>query len=151
MDAWSTRARMVSLAVLVLLAACTRATPEARLRETLSDLQQAIESRDAGELRGELADDFIGPDGLDKAGAARLAQGMFLRYRDVGVHTGPFDVTVQGTHATVRCDAMLTGGEGLLPEAGQLYTVTTGWRLDGGEWRLVAAEWKVAGSRQAAQ
>lgn len=137
----------VLIAALVVLGGCARTTPEARLRGTFADLEHAVDARDAAGVRGLLADDFIGPEGLDKAGAVRLAQGMFLRYRDVGVHTGRLEVQVQGDHATVRCDAVLTGGEGLLPEAGQAYAVTTGWRLRGGEWRLVAIDWKAGEDR----
>ena len=37
----------------------------------------------------------------------------------------------------------MTGGSGgLLPQSGQVYDVTTGWRQDGDEWELVTAEWK---------
>jgi ketosteroid isomerase-like protein len=148
MNTGTTRICALLIAALALLAACTRTPPEARLRGTLAELQHAVAARDAAGIRGLLADDFVGPDGLDKAGAVRLAQGMFLRYRDVGVHTAPFDVQVQGGHASVRCDVVLTGGAGgLLPDTGQAYRVTTGWRLDGGEWRLVALEWKAAGER----
>lgn len=148
MSAATTRLCALLIAALAMLAACARTTPEARLRGTLAELEHAVDARDAAGIRGLLAEDFVGPEGLDKAGAVRLAQGMFLRYRDVGVHTGPFDVQVQGDHATVRCDAVLTGGAGgLLPDTGQAYTVTTGWRLDGGDWRLVAMEWKAAGER----
>ena len=148
MKAGTTRTCAVLLAALALLAACTRTPPEARLRGTLAELQHAVAARDAAGIRGLLADDFVGPDGLDKADAVRFAQGMFLRYRDVGVHTGPFDLQVQGDHARVRCDAVLTGGAGgPWPDTGQAYSVRTGWRLEGGEWRLVALEWKTAGER----
>ncbi|HSR66276.1 MAG TPA: nuclear transport factor 2 family protein [Xanthomonadaceae bacterium] len=148
MDAMAKGLRIAALMALLLVAACARSTPETRLRATLSELQQAVDARDAAGVRGVLADDFIGPDGLDKAGAARLAQLMFLRYRSVGAHAGPLDVRVQGAAASVSCDVVLTGGDaGALPEAGQLYAVTTGWRLEGGEWRLASAGWKAAGDR----
>lgn len=148
MIAARTSLRIALLAALVLLAACTRPTPEARLRGRLADLEHAIDARDAVALKGLLADDFIGPDGLDKAGAVRLAQGLFLRYRDVGVHAGPFDVKRTGAIATVRCDAVLTGGAGgPLPDTGRAYAVASDWRLQDGDWRLVAIEWKAAGDR----
>lgn len=129
------------LAVL-LLSACAREAPEARLRATVAGLQQAIAGHDAGGVRDALAEDFIGPDGLDRAGAVRLAQAMFLRYRSLGVHTGPLSLEMQPAHARVRFQAALTGGgDGPLPEAARLYDVETGWRLDDGEWRLVSIAW----------
>ncbi len=129
------------LAVL-LFSACAREAPEARLRARVATLQQAIAGHDAGGVRDALAEDFIGPDGLDRAGAVRLAQAMFLRYRSLGVHAGPLAVEMQPGHATVRFQAALTGGDGgVLPEAARLYDVETGWRLEDGEWRLVSVAW----------
>lgn len=128
--------------VLLLLAACVREAPEARLRATVAALQQALAEHDAGSVRDALAEDFIGPEGLDREGAVRLAQVMFLRYRALGVHAGPLAVDVQPEHATVRFQAALTGGDGgLLPDAARLYDVETGWRLEEGEWRLVSLAW----------
>jgi hypothetical protein len=127
---------------LLLLSACAREAPEARLRARVATLQQAIAGHDAGGVRDALAEDFIGPDGLDRAGAVRLAQAMFLRYRSLGVHAGPLAVEMQPGHATVRFQAALTGGDGgVLPEAARLYDVETGGRLEDGEWRLVSVAW----------
>ncbi|QNP40737.1 nuclear transport factor 2 family protein [Lysobacter solisilvae (ex Woo and Kim 2020)] len=124
------------------LAACARTPPEARLRETVSGLQAAIEGRDVSALREVMAEDFVGPDGLDRDGARRMAQGAFLRYRDVGVTIGPLEVELRAEQATVRFTAALTGGSGALPDSGQVYDVETGWREVDGDWRLVNASWK---------
>ena len=128
--------------VAVLLGACTRTPPEEKLRTTIAGLQAAIEQRDGSALQDVIADDFIGPDGLDRDGARRMAQATFLRYRDVGVSLGPLDIDLREQHATVRFTAALTGGAGMLPDSGQLYDIETGWRLDDGEWQLVNAGWK---------
>ena len=131
------------LAVAASLGGCNRTTPEEALRARVAALEAAVDARDAGALRGFLADDFIGPGGMDDAGARRLAQGMFLRYRDIGTQLGPLAVDLQDSHAIVRFDAVVTGGAAaLLPESGQVYNVTTAWRIEGGDWRLVSAEWK---------
>jgi hypothetical protein len=138
---WS-RAVLRMAACILLVAGCTRTPPEERLRETVGGLQAAIEKRDVSTLDELLAGDFIGPGGLDRSGARRMAQAMFLRYRDVGVSVGPLDVEVQEQHATVSFTAALTGGAGMLPDSGQMYDVETGWRLQDGEWQLVNANWK---------
>ena len=133
---------LVILGAVLALVGCARTPPEEALRARVAALEAAVDARDAGALRGFLADDFIGPGGMDDAGARRLAQGMFLRYRDIGTRLGPLSVELQDRHATVRFDAVVTGGAGaLLPQSGQVYDVTTAWRLEGDEWRLVSAEW----------
>lgn len=130
------------LMVALLLAACARTPPEEALRSTIAGLQSAVEKHDGSALQDAIADDFIGPGGLDRDGARRMAQAMFLRYRDVGVSLGPLDINLREQHATVRFSAAMTGGAGVLPDSGQVYDVETGWRLEDGEWRLVNAAWK---------
>lgn len=126
------------------LLACARESPEQAVRERMAELQAAIEARDPGDVRALLAEDFVGPGGMDRERAVRLAQVSFLRHRKVGVTiAGPLQVRMQPRHATVAFDAALTGGSGrLLPDAARLYSVETGWRLDDGEWRLTSATWE---------
>ena len=125
------------------LAACSRPAPEQALRDTIAQMQSALENRDAGALDAHVAEDFIGPDGMDRKDARRLAQIVFLRNRDIGATLGPLQVSLQDEYATVRFSAALTGGRGaLLPDSAQVYEVSTGWRMRGDEWELVSAAWK---------
>jgi hypothetical protein len=126
----------------LVLGACARTPPEAQLRATIGELQAAVERRDGSAVQGAIAEDFIGPGGLDRSGARRMAQATFLRYRDVGVSLGPLDIDLREQHATVRFTAAVTGGVGALPDSGQVYDVESGWRLVDGEWQLVNAAWK---------
>ena len=138
----------VVLVALLLLAACRREAPEAALRASLADLEDAVEARDAGAIEDVLAADFAGPDGMDRPAARRLAQLAFLRNPEVAVAIGPLDVRFPGddadpTHATVAFTAALAGGTGRwLPESGSVYRVETGWRREGGDWRLASARWE---------
>jgi len=122
--------------------ACGRSAPEQRLRETMGALQAAIESKDASALEDVLAEDFIGPGAMDRTGARRMAQLMFLRHGSVGANVGPVAIEMKPGHATARFDVALTGSSGqLLPDAARLYDVTTGWREVDGEWRMTSVEW----------
>ena len=132
-----------ALALLALLAACARSAPEERLRQSLAALQTAMEERDLEALHASLAEDFVGPEGMDRNGARGLAMLSFRRYRDVAVVLGPAEIAIQGDRATVRFSAALSGGAGrALPEAAQVYQVETGWRDSEGEWRMTSAAWK---------
>lgn len=124
------------------LVGCSRTPPEEALRRTIAEMQAAIEKRDAVTLADGLAQDFIGPNGMDRKGAQRLAQLVFFRNQNVGVTLGPLDIAMVEGGATVRCTAALTGGNtALLPTSGQMYDVTMQWRQDGDSWELVNAEW----------
>lgn len=124
---------------------CHRTPPEQRLHETVIALQAALEARDAAGTRDVLADDFVGPDGMDRDAAAAMARLVFLRHRNVAVSLGPMRTTLQDSHATVAFTALVTGGQGgLLPESGRIYHVRSGWRLEAGEWKLTSAQWEAA-------
>src|SRR5687767_10506822 len=77
-----------------LFAACSKTPPEEALRQRLAELQQGIEARDADAVENALAEDFIGPDGLDRTGARRLAALMLMRHDAVGLSFGPLEVQV---------------------------------------------------------
>lgn len=130
-------------AALLALSACGGGSSEQRLRDSMEQLQAAIQARDAKAVQARLAEDFVGPEGLDRDGARRLAAASFLRYRDVWVQVAAVRYEVQGDRATVAFEAALGGGTGTpLPDAAQLYEVRTGWRERDGEWRVVSAQWK---------
>lgn len=138
------RIRQVLLATaLVALAACSRDTPEQAVRKQVEAMQAAIDARDAGDIDGLLADDFIGNEGMDRRAAKQLAAAVFLRHRDVSAKVGPVSVELRGdSEAIARFSVLATGGSGsLLPDSGQVYQVETGWRLVDGEWKLLNASW----------
>ncbi|UTA53004.1 nuclear transport factor 2 family protein [Lysobacter soli] len=126
----------------LLTVACGRTPPEKRLRETMGELQAAIETKDAAALDEVLAEDFVGPSGLDRNGARRLAQLMFLRHGAIGANVGPVSIDMKPGHATANFNVALTGSSGqLLPDTARLYDVTTGWREVDGQWRMTSVEW----------
>ncbi|HWU30904.1 MAG TPA: hypothetical protein VN041_17630, partial [Microbacterium sp.] len=101
-----------------------------------------IGQRDSAAVEEMLAEDFVGPDGLDRKGARRLAVASFMRYSDLSVTLGPLDLQTSAGHATVNFSAVLTGGSGqVLPDAARMYQVSTGWREEDGEWRMTSAKW----------
>lgn len=134
----------ITLPLLMLaLAACGSDSPEQAVRKQVDAIQVAIDARDAGDIDGLLADDFIGNEGMDRRGAKQLAAAVFLRHRDVAAKVGPVNVELRGqTDAIARFSVLATGGSGgLLPDSGQVYQVETGWRLVDGEWKLLSASW----------
>ena len=133
---------VVAACLALLTVACGRTPPEERLRETMGELQAAIEQKDAAALDEVLAEDFVGPSGLDRDGARRLAQLMFLRHGAIGANVGPVAIDMTPGHATAKFNVALTGSSGqLLPDTARLYDVTTGWREVDGQWRMTSVEW----------
>lgn len=135
------------LVVAALLASCKRSAPEQQLRQDVAQLQVGIQARDLSSIRGALADDFVGPEGMDRNAAVRLAQVTYLQNARISAVFGPLQVTLSPSaanpdHASVAFSAALTGGsDGALPDSARLYQVRTGWRLRDGDWRMTSADW----------
>lgn len=131
-----------AVCALALASGCARTEPEEALRQAVAEVQQSIESRDAGTLRRFLAEDFIGPGGMDRDQARRTATLYMMQHQSVGLTMGPLEIQLQEPHATVRFSAALTGGSGrLLPDRANIYQVETGWRMEGRDWKITSAKW----------
>jgi hypothetical protein len=128
--------------LLVLVAACSSPPPEEALRATIAQMQAAAEARDSAALSDHLAEDFVGPNGMDREQFRRWLAVLWLRNREVGVTLGPLEVEMLGETARVKFTAAATGGEGLLPDRADVLEVHTGWRLEDDEWMLISAEWE---------
>jgi hypothetical protein len=63
------------------------------------------------------------------------------------LHAQFFPIHVQETEphqAQAQFNLLVTGGGGLLPENGQLFTVETKWLLTDENWELSGADWETA-------
>jgi hypothetical protein len=131
------------MAVLLVLTACARDSPEQAVRAQLQALQAAVDARDASDVHALLAENFVGNEGMGRREARQLAAATFLRYRDIGARFGPVAIEMRGSRdAVARFTVLATGGSGaLLPQDGQVFEMQTGWRLIDGEWRLLNASW----------
>jgi hypothetical protein len=79
---------------------------------------------------------------MDRKQLQQMLTLIALRNADIGVTIGPVEVEVIGERATAKFTLGASGGSGrFLPDRAQVYDVTTGWRLEGGEWMLISAEW----------
>ena len=106
-------------------------------------MQADGEQHRVSDVMASVSDDFGGRDGMDKPGLRHMLTLLSLQNRRLGVALGPLDVKVIGDRATVDFTLAASGGSGrLLPERAQVYDVTTGWRLEGGDWKLISASWK---------
>ncbi len=139
------RLLLVLAALVVLVSACSRQTPDMRLRASVAQMHAALDERDPGDFMEHVAADFSGNGGMDRAALHNLLRAQLLANARIGATMGPLEVQLHGDHATVRFQVVLTGGNGrLLPERAGGYTVTSGWRDEDGQWRAYYADWRPA-------
>ncbi|QNH12808.1 nuclear transport factor 2 family protein [Xanthomonas sp. SI] len=129
-------------ALLLALPGCQRDSAEQRLRKDIAAMQEAVEEHRLRDAMAAVAEDFAGEAGMDRAALHNLLRAQFLANARIGVNTGPLSIALQGDDATVRFDAVVSGGDArLLSERMQRYAVVTGWREQDGRWRLRHAHW----------
>ncbi|MCZ4306266.1 hypothetical protein O4G98_16135 [Zoogloeaceae bacterium G21618-S1] len=138
------------LAWVIALAACQKTSPEQAIGEAIGRIEQGIASHQNADVRAELAEAFRGgpntdPGQLDKTGVQRLLAAYFLRYKNIhvvitGVSVEPLSHTPD--QAWSDASVLLTGADGLIPEAGRHYRVRGLWVREGSDWRLRELHWE---------
>ena len=136
--------RLILIALVVLLVACSRTSDEQRIREAMAAMQQAMEARDPRAFMSHITEDFVGNEAeVDRNALANLLRIEVLRNDRIGVTLGPIEIDMQGYRAKAQVLATFTGGSGgLLPEHGSVYAITSSWKHQGSEWRCYNARWK---------
>lgn len=132
--------------LLLTLAACSTDDPEARIRAAISDMERAAEEGRWIDLGGFVAQDFSGLEGqFDRRQFIAFLTLQSRRYQRLEATLLPITVDHQeGNFADARFQVLLTGGDGLLPEDGELYAVDTTWIAESGDWLLWRASWRPA-------
>lgn len=138
-------AGLALLASVMLLAACgPGSSVDEQVRETIAAMESAAEEGRPLDFMAHVADDFQGQGGqMTRQDFLRLMTFQFSRYRRLHAQLFPIEVEdAGGGFADARFRVLVTGGQGLLPEDGQLYRVETSWMRDGRDWLLWRASWE---------
>ena len=128
---------------LAALAGCARPPEEAQLREALAEIEAGVEDRSPGAIAEHLAEDFVGPAGMDKTRAQAYAGALLWRHQGVSVVWKLRSLELNEGRARTRLTAALTGRGTLSAFDGRTKSmdVDLGWRKDEGEWKVVHAQW----------
>jgi len=121
--------------LLLALAACSPGSPEARVRKAFDAAVAAVEKGDAAGAAAVLSPKFLGPEGMDRAGARLYLLGV-LRGRRVGVTVLGNRIEAGEREATQTVDLLFTsrGGGGLLPDDQGRRTLVIRWEARDGAW-----------------
>lgn len=127
------------------LSACSKQPDEQILRSKLAAMAEAIEEKKPSDVMDQLHEDFFANDGIDKRAVRRMLALHFLRNKKIFVTIPKADVSldsVYGDRATLHFAVLLTGAQGLIPDRGNLYNVTSHWIKDSDQWQLRRLHWE---------
>ena len=133
--------RRLMLGLLLALLACSRDTPETRIRQAFAACVRAVEAGDAAGAMDRLDAGFAGPEGMNRAGA-ELYLAALLRREKVGVTLVADQLAVRDDQAMQNVQLLLTGrtGSGLLPAEGSRRTLMIRWQCRDGEWKIAEVQ-----------
>ncbi|HVL00438.1 MAG TPA: hypothetical protein VM553_11535 [Dongiaceae bacterium] len=127
------------------LAACSENPDQARLLERLDTLEIALQDKKPDAVLDLLTDNFSTGQGQTRDDVKRLLLVNFLRNQTIGVIRTGTEVAMDDSYrdqASAHFQALVTGGEGLLPERGRQFRVESRWLFQDGDWFLDRLEWK---------
>jgi len=131
----------------LILGCSSELTLEQQIISTIRNMEAHIEAGERSAFMDFVAEDFYGQGGEfkhDQLNAMLLYQ--LRRHKRVHVQILPITVQAAGVdEAEARFQVLLTGGDGWMPDTGQLYEVTSVWQDQEGDWRLRSAQWQPVG------
>ncbi len=137
---------LLSVVVLLILfgsTACSSPSAEDRIRIRLAELVTAIEEKDRSEIQKILAFGFTAKSQGESVDANLLMLVYFRQVKQIRIQTYAVEVEVEDRAAQVRLNAVVMGGQGLLPERVNLFETKSAWiTQDGDDWQLTSAEWQ---------
>ncbi len=135
----------LALAAAVLLSACGKDDPQARLEAAVQQLQDNLEAKDTSAVIDQLDTSFQAQDGFDRDWARQTMTLMFLRYASVKViavtRKSSIDPTAPQSGLT-QAQVLVTGAQGLIPERAAPYEVRLEWRYVSDDWKLTRLTWE---------
>lgn len=129
----------------LMLGACSKDDPQARLEATVEAFQASIEAKDVRAVMDLVDARFRMQGDLDLNRARQTLMVTFHRYANIKVfavgHQTRIDPASKLTGYT-EAQVLVTGAQGLIPERASPYTVRMEWRLVDDDWKLYDLKWE---------
>jgi hypothetical protein len=126
----------------LLSVACSRQPDDEAIRAAITAGAASVEAHRGKDVLDMVADDFVGNDGIDRAGLANLLRAQMLGANAIGVRIGSVAVELHGDRAVARFDADVTDSSGRwIADRAATVHFETGWRREGRQWRCYNAKW----------
>ena len=131
------------LAILLLSGCSENLSVEQQVIATLRNMEYAAEEGEHFEFMSYVSESFSGQQAaMDRRQFHRFMIFQLNRNRRLQAQFFPIFVEQTGPQtATAHFRILVTGGDGLLPERGQVYQVETNWIVPDGQWLLESANW----------
>ncbi len=146
------QANAVFLAVFtaISMSSCHTDTEQDKVKKVVHEVQQEAENKDIKQVLAHLSKTYKDPRGNNYDDIKGLLLYYFFRHAKVSIFITGLEVTVDGSFAAAKFQAVLsgrnkTGSTDILPEALGAYNFDVTLAPESGEWRIVSAKWDRSG------
>lgn len=125
------------------------ASPEARIKSLVEQAEQGAEARDISVLGDLVSDNYRDGRGYDRRTVLRIAQGLFLRNREIHLLSLVRNLEVNGDTAGARVLVAMAGRpiesvQALVELRADLVRFDIELVREEGNWRVRSADWRRA-------
>ena len=130
---------------------------EVRIRQRITEMENATEAKQLGDVMQPVDKDFLGNEIIRKVNLKALILLHFRRSKNVHVYINDLEVVLLSgepeakdldgseakiTEAKVTCNVVMAGRNKTLPEQARVLQVVSIWKKIEGDWFVASASWK---------
>ena len=125
----------------IVITSCSSETAEDQIRNRLGEIVSAVEDRDRRRVNAFLTADFVARNRGQQVDSNLLMLAYFRQVKNIRIITYGTEVVVTGNEAAVQLNAVVSGGQGWLPERLNVFNINTVWLKDD-DWLVQQADWE---------
>jgi len=137
--------RLILILLVTLLSGCSQKPEVEQLLARVEALEAAIENHQNDTAMAMLSEDFTTAKGQNRKEAQRMLLFHAMRHETIHIIRSQTEASLDAAYADqgeVHFNAIVTGGQGWLPEQGRSFRVESHWTFDDGEWYLNYLGWE---------
>ena len=146
-----TNAALLAAVAAILVSGCHADTEHDKVKKVVHKVQRAAENKDVKQILSRLSKAYKDPQGNSYGDIKDLLLYYFFKHAKVSIFITDLEVHVDGSFATARFQALLSGRNtmestrDILPEALGAYKFDVALAMESGEWQIVSAKWDRSG------
>ena len=137
----------MALIAAAFLSGCAKDTPQDRVRNVVQAVQKSVENKDLKTVLSHLSEQYRDQQGNDRESVKGLLLYYFLQHQNISVVLTNLDISIYGSSAAARFQAILSGRTGtgagtVLPEAVNAFRFEVGFTRESDAWKVTNAKWE---------
>ena len=124
------------------LLSCNKTSDVDALNQRIDELGNIIEQHKEKAIKDYLAGDFSVAQRFNKKQFILFIHYHLKRNKSISISVMDKEITHYDNYTEVTAKVLLLGSNEWLPERGQMYSVASRWKKEGGDWKMSHLRWE---------